>query len=92
MTLIGLLAVTTGERISPLAGSLFFFFTGGVFFAFMIYQRDLPAGILWRRFRQEGRFIFIHIPWVKGVTIYHASARPKSARQKIQIVDTNDRG
>ena len=46
----------------------------GVFAAptvgFVLYQRDLPKGYLLRRFKQEGKFLFIHLKNVKGIDVY----------------------
>jgi hypothetical protein len=53
-----------------LVGLLSFLSLAGPWVAFVMYQRDLPKGYLLRRFRQEGKFLFLRVGVVKGIDLY----------------------
>ena|GEM_PF-5178049 len=55
---------------NPFVGLVLFCALGGPWLFFWLYQRNLPKGFLLRRWRQEGRFLFIHVASVKGVELY----------------------
>ena len=55
---------------NPFVGLGLFFALSGPWIYFWLYQRGLPKGYLLRRWRQEGRFLFIHVPSVKGTDLY----------------------
>jgi hypothetical protein len=59
---------------SPAVGLGLFFALGGPWIFFWLYQRSLPKGFLLRRWRQEGRFLFILVTSVKGTEIYSPPA------------------
>ncbi len=84
LVLLALIALSLGARTSALWGGIFFFASGGSFFGFMVYRRSLPKGLLLRRFLQDGRFLFITIPWIKAPTVYHPWGRGRAERFREQ--------
>jgi hypothetical protein len=74
------LALLIGVRVAPMLGGVSFFLGGGGFVGFMVYRRSLPKGILMRRFLQEGSFLFLKIPGIHGVDVYHAPAFERAKR------------
>ncbi|MGH7441284.1 MAG: hypothetical protein ACREKE_01275 [bacterium] len=80
LILLAALAVVLGLRIKPLLGGIFFFFAGGSFTGFMVYRRGLPKGLLLRRFMQDGSFLFLKIPGIRGADLYHAAGRNRARR------------
>ena len=64
------LSVVVGMHFVPLLGAVCFFMSGGGFAGFMVYRKTLPKGQLLRRFRQDGTFLFVRMPGVRGVDAY----------------------
>ena len=52
-------------RVSGVLAALWEATAGGGFMALWVYRLSLPKGYLLRRFRQEGKFLFIHFPWIE---------------------------
>jgi len=71
-------AVLIAAKTAPFFGALFFFFTGGGFTGFMVYRQGLPKGLLWRRFLQDGEFLFLKVPGLRGVDVYRAPAQERA--------------
>jgi hypothetical protein len=67
----------------------FFFAFGGPWIMFLLYQRELPRGYLLRRWKQEGRFLFVHIKSVKGVDIYSSPANDRDGSWNFEFEDGN---
>jgi hypothetical protein len=61
------LSKLTGDL--PLGFAVFCGFAGPWIW-FVMYRRDLPKGYLLRRFRQEGKFLFLSFGAVKGIDVY----------------------
>jgi len=80
LLLLAVLALLIGMRIAPLLGGIFFFLAGGGFAGFMVYRQSLPKGLLLRRFLQDGRFLFVKVPGIRGVDVYHAVAAMRAER------------
>lgn len=79
--LVGLflsLVLGLGRVTGPATGFFTFLALGGAFAVFWIYKRDLPKGYLARRWKQEGKFLFVHIPGRKGLQVL---APPAMARR-----------
>lgn len=55
---------------SLLVGVSAFGLTTGPWLVFVMYKRDLPKGYLMRRYRQEGKFLFLTFKNVRGVDLY----------------------
>jgi hypothetical protein len=82
LLLIAVLSVALAVKTAPMAGGVLFFFLGGATVGFLVYQRNLPKGLLWRRFRQEGRFLFLRFPWVHGIDAYLQPSYERDKRFK----------
>lgn len=80
LLLLAALALLIGMRIAPLLGGIFFFLAGGSFSGFMVYRQSLPKGMLLRRFLQDGSFLFLKVPGVRGVDVYQAVAAMRGER------------
>jgi len=80
LLMLAALAIFLGTCMKPLIGGLFFFLTGGGFLGFMVHRQTLPRGLLMRRFLQDGSFLFIKFPRMRGVDIYIPPAMERAKR------------
>lgn len=90
LLLLALLALFIGMRVAPLLGGIFFSIAGGGFAGFMVYRQSLPKGILLRRFMQDGTFLFLKVPGVRGVDVYHAVAALRAERFNEAFLGAHD--
>jgi hypothetical protein len=87
LVLLAAVAILIGMKTSPWLGGISFFMGGGSLTGVMIHAQRLPKGYLGRRFRREGRFLFLKIPGVGETGFVAARSAEAFTRFRAHLED-----